>query len=178
MKLKHYDNDGRARFVTFCIHRSIAILTNDPFRRIVVDAIDKSRAVHGFALLAYVVMPEHVHLVLRPPEVMKLGTVVGEIKRIAVKEILIHLSNADGQAVDRLTVSRNSVERRVLWQRRCYDHNCRNEKSVWEKVSYCHQNPVKRGLVKKAEDWEWSSCRWYEGDRDVPLQMDLAARQE
>ena len=178
MKLKHYDNDGRARFVTFCIHRRLPVLTNDPFRRIVVDAIDKSRAAHGFALLAYVIMPEHVHLVLWPTEVMKLGTVVGEIKRYAAREILSHLLKTGGQVPDRLTVSRNSVQRRVVWQRRCYDHNCRSEKSVWEKVEYCHQNPVKRGLVKDVEDWEWSSFRWYNGDRDVPLQMDMAARQE
>jgi REP element-mobilizing transposase RayT len=79
---------------------------------------------------------------------------------------------------DRLTVKRNSVERRVLWQRRCYDHNCRSETSVWETVEYCHQNPVKRGLAHAAGDWEWSSYRWYKGDRDVPMRMDLAARQK
>jgi putative transposase len=126
----------------------------------------------------YVIMPEHVHLVMWPPEVMKLGMVVGEIKRHAAKEILNHLSKTDSQVLDQLIVSRNSVERRVLWQRRCYDHNCRSEKSVWEKVEYCHQNPVKRGLVQDARDWIWSSSRWYDGDRDVSLQMDLAARQE
>ena len=175
MKLKHYDNDGHARFVTFCIHHSLPILTNDPFRRIVVDAIDKSRAAHGFEMLAYVIMPEHVHLVLWPPEIMKLGTVVGEIKRYAAKEILNNLSRADGLLLERLTVTRDSVERRVLWQRRCYDHNCRTEKAVWEKVNYCHQNPVKRGLVQSAEDWEWSSYRWYDAYREVPLQMDMAA---
>ena len=162
--------------VTFCIHRSLPLLTNDPFRGIVVNAIYKTRMTHGFALLGYVIMPEHVHLVLWPPEVMNLGTVVGEIKRSAAREILSHLSQMGSQVLDRLTVGRNSVERRVVWQRRCYDHNCRSESSVWEKVEYCHQNPVKRGLVKYAEDWEWSSCRWYNGHRDVPLQMDIAAR--
>jgi putative transposase len=144
----------------------------------VVNAIDKRRTAHSFVLLAYVIMPEHVHLVLWPPEAMALGTVVGEIKRCAAKETLSHLSKADGQVLDRLTVRRDSAERRVLWQRRCYDHNCRSETSVWEKVEYCHQNPVKRRLVHKAEDWEWSSYRWYKGDRDVPLQMDMAARQK
>ncbi len=176
MKLKHYDNDGRARFVTFCTHRRLPLLTNRRFRRIVVEAIDEHCAAHGFSVLGYVIMPEHVHLVLWPPEVMAVGSVVGEIKRSAAKEILNHLDAADSRVLNQLMVMRSSVSRRVVWQRRCYDHNCRSESSVWDKVEYCHRNPVERGLVRKAEDWEWSSCRWYAGHRDVPLQMDLAAR--
>ena len=150
MKLRHYDNDGRARFVTFCTHRRLPLLTNRSFRGIVVKSIDEVRSVHGFALLGYVIMPEHVYLVLWPPEVMDVGRVVGEIKRRSAIEMLSVLSRAESQVLDRLAVRRDSIERRVIWQRRCYDHNCRSESSVWEKAEYCHQNPVKRGLVRNA----------------------------
>ena len=39
-------------------------------------------------------------------------------------------------------------------------------------IEYLHANPVRRGLVAKAEDWEWSSARWFAGQRRVPLRMD------
>jgi REP-associated tyrosine transposase len=39
-------------------------------------------------------------------------------------------------------------------------------------IDYIHANPVRRGLVARAEDWEWSSARWYEGLRPVKLEMD------
>jgi putative transposase len=68
MKLKHYDNEGHARFVTFCTHRQIPVLTDDAARQAVVDSINDVKSSTGFQLLAYVIMPEHVHLVLVPAE--------------------------------------------------------------------------------------------------------------
>jgi putative transposase len=48
-----------------------------------------------------------------------------------------------------------------FWQKRYYDFNVRNEPQFVEKLRYIHQNPVKRGLCARAEDWEWSSFRQY-----------------
>jgi hypothetical protein len=48
-----------------------------------------------------------------------------------------------------------------FWQKRYYDFNVRNEPQFSEKLRYIHQNPVKRGLCARAEDWEWSSFRQY-----------------
>ena len=62
----------------------------------------------------------------------------------------------------------------VFWQRRCYDHNCRSTESVWKKVNYCHNNPVKRGLVSEPDNWIWSSYRYYAGYKQVVLEMDIA----
>lgn len=173
MKLKHYDNDGSVRFVTFCTHQRLPLLTNDRDRQIVANAIDKGREEHGFKLLAYVIMPEHVHLVILPPEGMRLGNVIGEIKQRSARDILRHLRQSGDLAMKKLIVVRNGKEKSAVWQRRCYDHNCRGEDSVWEKVNYCHQNPVSRGLVQDAAIWRWSSWRAYQGESDVPLQPDM-----
>ena len=59
-----------------------------------------------------------------------------------------------------------------LWQRRCYDRNCRTPESTREKIEYCHANPVRKGLVSHPWQWQWSSYNWYEGRNDVPIQMD------
>jgi putative transposase len=45
-------------------------------------------------------------------------------------------------------------------------------------IQYLHGNPVRRGLVAKAEDWEWSSARWYAGLRQVPIEMDAMVLEE
>jgi putative transposase len=60
----------------------------------------------------------------------------------------------------------------AVWQRRCYDHNCRTPEIVVEKLKYCHDNPVKRGLVNHPEDWPWSSYNWYQGRRDGIFEID------
>ena len=79
MKLKHYDHDGRARFVTFCTHQRIPVLTNDAFRAQIVSAISVARKTHRVRLIAYVIMPEHVHLVLVPDEDTKVGKIMGKM---------------------------------------------------------------------------------------------------
>jgi len=178
MKLKHFDNDGRARFVTFSTHQRFPILTNSPFRQVVVDSIAEVRERFGFQLAAYVIMPEHVHLIIIPSDRMKMGFVLGEIKRISAKRIHQLLLRGNNDLLPKLNVKRNAVYRFAFWQRRCYDHNIRSEESLWEKVNYCHYNPVKRGLVKEPEAWEWSSYRWYKGHRDVKLAMDFSVEEK
>jgi REP-associated tyrosine transposase len=161
MELKHYDHDGRARFVTFCTHKRIPILTNNRFRKIILDSIQYICKTHQLSLLGYVIMPEHVHLVIIPPEKIKLGPMIGEIKRISSIKIHDIMIETNSKFKDTMITKRDNIMKFTLWQRRCYDHNCRNDKSVWEMVNYCHNNPVKRGLVSRPEDWRWSSFKDY-----------------
>jgi putative transposase len=174
MDLRHYDGDGRARFVTFGIHRQLPLLTNAPARNEVVAAIRKIRQERYFKLLGYVIMPEHVHQVLMPAENDRLGRLIGEIKRESAVKILDRLIANKSPLLAKLKVVRNGAEKYALWQRRCYDHSCRSIKSVREKINYCHHNPVRRGLVTDPGSWEWSSYRWYCGMADVVLEIDSA----
>ena len=159
-KLKHYDNLGTARFITFTCYYRQPSLNHPRAKEILIDELDRARAKHGFRLLGYVLMPDHVHLVLFPPEGMKLGFVIREIKSRSARRYF-----ATAQIG-------SSGGRRVFWHRRCYDHNCRSAETVREKIQYCHNNPVKRGLVSDPSEWKWSSYNWYQGIKEVPLKMD------
>ena len=173
MRLKHFDHDGRARFVTFCTHKRIPVLTNDPFRESIIKSIESVRNEFEFRLLGYVIMPEHIHLVLIPKSETKVGEIVGKIKRLSAKEIHRTLKRQRNGLLSKLLVYRNGIEKFALWQRRCYDHNCRTDSSVWKKVEYCHNNPVKRGLVREPYRWNWSSFNCYAGAQEVPLANDV-----
>ena len=105
-------------------------------------------------------MPEHVHLVIFPIDGTPIGKVIREIKSLSAREWF----------KDKRIGNPDSI--RVFWQKRCYDYNCRTPGDVREKIIYCHNNPVRRGLVGEPAQWEWSSYNWYLGRRDVPLQMD------
>jgi putative transposase len=173
MKLKHFDHDGRARFITFCTHQRIPVLSNDLFRQIVADSIADVQKSSGFRLLAYVIMPEHVHLVLVPRIDSELGPLIGEIKRISARKIHLFLKRNNPALLGRFLVTRDGRPKFALWQRRCFDHNCRTEAEIWESVTYCHNNPVQRGLVGDAADWQWSSYRSYLGLPDIVLKIDI-----
>ena len=61
-KVKHYDREGDAHFLTFSCCQRLALLSKDRTRQWFLDALDKGRVKHGFDLWAWVIMPEHVHL--------------------------------------------------------------------------------------------------------------------
>ena len=158
-KLRHYDDLGTARFVTFSCYRKMEFLADANARSLLIMQIDMARFKHGFKLWGYVIMPDHVHLVIMPPKNMKLGLVIREIKSKMAREYFAQASPNVGVT-------------RVFWQKRCYDHNCRSAGTVREKIIYCHNNPVKRGLVRHPGEYRWSSYNWYAGQRDVPLALD------
>jgi putative transposase len=126
---------------------------------VLAEEVERARIGHGFSLLGYVFMPEHVHLVLFPPDSMKLGRVIGEIKSRSARRFFATRTIGPKDAV------------RVFWQRRCYDHNCRRPDTVREKINYCHNNPVRRGLVADPSEWKYSSFNAYQGRKEVPLQI-------
>ena len=159
-KLRHYDDLGTARFVTCSCFMRRPYLLEDRAMPILASEIDRAREQAGFLLLAYVFMPEHVHLVLWPPDGMKLGLVIGGVKAQAARRFFA----GTGIGVP--------AARRVFWQRRCYDHNCRTPETVREKINYCHNNPVRRELVPEPGQWRWSSFNAYQGMSDVPLTVD------
>lgn len=95
---------------------------------------------YEFRVVGYVVMPEHVHVLITEPSV---GTVAGAVQAI------------------KLSVARQR-EQRPFWLARYYDFVVYTEKKRVEKLRYIHRNPVARGLVERPEDWAWSSFRHYQ----------------
>jgi len=161
--LRHYDGLGAARFITFSCHRRLKLLT-DPFAAdAVASRLLAARAKFGFDLLAYVIMPNHVHLVINPRDGTKAGAVIGHVKFTSAHRILSKWKATHHPLLPALRVERDGELRLAFWQRRCYDHNCRTEASVMEKIEYCHNNPVKWGLVDDPSAWKWSSFQWYCG---------------
>jgi len=173
-KLRHYDNPGEARFITFCCHNKLPFFKDEKDFLIFIEELDKARAKHNFKMLGYVVMPNHVHLLLLPPNDMKLGLVIGEIKSLSARRILGRWRSDRVSMPDSIRVKRGERNKVVFWQRRCYDRNCRNEKELLQSIEYCHNNPVARGLAEYCSAWRWSSYNSYVGRGEAPLGIDLS----
>ena len=139
---------------------------------IFLDELSRARERHGFHILGYVIMPNHVHLVLHPPAGTEMGCVIGLIKTRSSRRILRAWKESDAKILSRLSVNTQGKTGFAFWQRRCYDHNCRGLESVRDKINYCHLNPVRAGLVAEPGDWPWSSYRWYHDMDEVVLDID------
>ena len=167
--LRHYDHLGTARFITFGCYRRHKLLSEPPVIVAVLQTLQLIRERHRLRLFGYVIMPEHVHLVLHPPDAVRLGPVIGELKSKSAARIVTERLLA---LPPDCRVVKDGRERFRFWQPRCYDHNGRTHETVTEKIEYCHKNPVTRGLVAEPGQWPWSSHNWWAGETEVPLLMD------
>ncbi|MCC6659782.1 MAG: hypothetical protein IT437_02730 [Phycisphaerales bacterium] len=125
--------------------------------------------------MAYVIMPDHFHALLFPrrhPYAMAgiLKTIKQPVARRAVEFLR---SRAPGH-LPRLRVQRpdGRIEHRFWQQGGGYDRNLWKPEALRNSVRYIHQNPVEAGLCENAEDWLWSSARWYSRMDGVVLPMD------
>lgn len=169
VRLRHYDGLNTARAINFSCYRRLFLLRNKAEREYFIESLKFVQMKYKFRLFGYVIMPNHVHLIIHPDDETMVGKIIGEIKAQSGKRILKLWKKRNLKILDML---RNSSGSYSFWQKRCYDHNCRTADKVAEKINYCHNNPVKAGLVKEPGDWEWSSYNWYMGLRDVPLEID------
>jgi putative transposase len=158
--LKRYYGKGDLHFITFSCYRRLPLLKTVRARDVFVKELGRVRDEMGFHLLGYVVMPEHVHLLMSEPPRGTPSTVLHRLKlRVARKLRKRRKPVCAGQM--RLPFSETEEPLRAFWQARFYDFNVYSEGKKKEKLNYMHANPVIRGLVKHPRDWRWSSWGFY-----------------
>lgn len=164
MAVQRYDIPNQARFLTFSCFRRVPLFESPEARDAFVEHIELQRARVAFEMIAYVVMKEHVHMVVLPSG-GELGPVMRGVKQGFARDTLARWREREAPVLERLLDS-DGITR--FWQRGGgYDRNVRDLDELREKVNYIHQNPVKSGFAERAEDWAWSSARDYLGDPGV-----------
>jgi putative transposase len=159
--LKRFHESGQTHFITFSCWRRRALLDTAVSRGTFELALERVRRKYQLCVYGYVVIPEHVHLLLSEPERSNLAQAIKWLK----------------QGVSRRSIGADEH----FWQERYYDHNVRDYESFVGKLRYIHRNPVKRGLCDKPEDWTWSSFRHYatgvEGVAEIESQWTATSRE-
>ncbi len=153
--LKRYYGQDHLHFLTCsCDHRQ-PWLASASRRDLFLQILEETRQRYGFVVAGYVVMPEHIHLLLSEPERGTPSTIMQVVKQRFARRVLG--KRKPGRAQTELWPA--SSER--VWQRRFYDFNLWSARKRIEKLVYMHRNPVKCGLVESPEQWRWSSYRSY-----------------
>ena len=142
-------HSGQFHFITFSCYRRQPLLARNNGNQIFEQQLESTRLRYGFVVLGYVLMPEHVHLLLNEPPTAALATVLQILKQQTSKAL-------------------KHPKETQFWQRRYYDFNVFTEEKTAEKLHYMHRNPVTRGLASHPQDWPWSSFRHHAtGERGI-----------
>jgi putative transposase len=174
-KVRTYNDPGHAHELTFsCFHR-LRLFAKDRSRLWFVSAMELARQRYDFAVWAYAIMPEHIHIIVCPrQDKYEIRQVRSALKIPVQRKALSYLREQAPEFLDRLCDRQPNGEIHYrFWQRGGgYDRNVTNTETLLKMVDYIHENPIRRGLVERATDWIWSSARFYEGYSDVPIAMD------
>ncbi|MFG0334196.1 MAG: transposase [Maioricimonas sp. JB049] len=163
-RIKHYHEPGHVHELTFSCYRQMKLLTNDIWRRMLAESLDRATHRHRYRLIAFVFMPEHVHIIVFPErDASGIPQLLNAIKRPFSFRVRKLLEENASSLRERLTVrQRPGVETFRFWQEGPgYDRNITSPGTLTKAIDYVHENPVRRKLCERAVDWKWSSARQF-----------------
>jgi putative transposase len=165
--LKRYYGEGYLHFITFSCHHRRTLLGSPARRNLFLKILEQVRRSYRFVVVGYVVMPEHVHLLLGEPERGNPSVVMQVLKQRFVRRLL--RSDRRRCHPSQGWLWGPGLQAGEVWQRRFYDFVVWGKRKRIEKLRYLHRNPVKRGLVLQPEQWAWSSFRHYQTGEAGPV---------
>ena len=166
-RLHRYYGRGHFHFITSSCYHQRPLLGTAARRNLSLAIMEQVRLRYGFVVLGYVIMPEHIHLLISEPDRGTPSTVMQVLKQRFARRVLSELRRKERPEQSRLWQA--TLQSGHVWQRRFYDFVVRSEEKKIEKLRYIHRNPVKRGLALEPNQWAWSSFRWYAHGEPGPV---------
>jgi REP-associated tyrosine transposase len=159
--LRRFYGGGDLHYITCSCYQRKPFLGSTSGRDLFLKIFEQVRQKYEFEVVGYVVMPEHIHLLIGEPDDGSVAVIMQVLKQRVARRCLARAR------------SRSSEETAppTFWLPRFYDFNVFSQKKTIEKLDYMHWNPVRRGLVGSPEQWQWSSYRYYALGQDGPVRV-------
>jgi putative transposase len=164
--MRRRDVPGTARFLTFSCFQRLSLFDNDRIKDHFVHRLREATGTHGVFLLAWVIMPEHLHLIVFTEDEERIPAFLRTLKRPFARKVLDRWRALRAPILPRLTDGSGETH---FWQAGGgYDRNVVGGELI-EKIQYIHRNPITRRLVDHSVDWKWSSAAAYAGVTDSEM---------
>jgi putative transposase len=160
--LRRWYGGGDLHFITSSCYQRKPFFDFASQRDLFLKIFEEVRQKYEFQVVGYVVMPEHVHLLIGEPDDGTVAIIMQVLKQRISRQCPAHGRSHLPEDADPLP----------FWYPRSYDFNVFSEKKLAEKLDYIHWNPVRRGLVASPEQWPWSSYRFYALGEEGPVKID------
>ncbi|MBI4717185.1 MAG: transposase [Planctomycetes bacterium] len=160
---ERYNTAGEAHALTFSCFQRRPFLGGDRARFWFLEALDDARRKLRFEVWAFVIMPEHVHLLIYPiGNEYSISDFLMSVKRPVARKTLRHVqAHAPSFLVHMRDAQPNGRTQYRFWQRDGgYDRNLVSDSTIHRTIDYIHANPVRRGLAPLPEEWRWSSAAY------------------
>jgi len=167
--------DAPCYYLTSVSKNRLPVFRTDAIKEVACKAVDEAHNSGGFALYAYVIMPDHLHLITDSK--LTTSNTARYVNGIVARRVLDYLKTKGFQSsLEKLRHETwENQHKYSLWDKHPNTRLLWNEEMLMQRVHYTHQNPVRAGLVERAEDYFWSSWRYWNRktlERE-PIKMDL-----
>lgn len=144
---KRVFENNRYVFITIVTNKRECLLIKNI--ELLRESFAKSQKFYKYELFAVVVLPEHIHMIIKPEKIEDYPKIVSRIKH--------HFSrNTDCQNAN-ISASKILKREKGIWQRRYWEHTIKDEDDLYKHVDYIHYNPVKHNIVNAVSEWKYSS---------------------
>lgn len=161
-----FDTHGNVFFVTFTTVGFIHLFNDPVFAEVIIENLQYYQKRGDFVILAYVVMPNHIHLVVTIADGKTISGCIGNLKRITSRQISSRLEQTKNRTlISRLheAAGKEPADDCRIWKPRFDCFALHDIETIRQKIAYVHNNPVKAGLVTCDVDWPYSSAAAYMG---------------
>ena len=144
--------------------------------RSLANSLSISREKHNYDIWAWVFMPEHVHILINPREIKySVSSILKSIKHPVSLKVIFKYQREMSTNLNLMSTGLSKPKYRLWQPGGGHDRNIYKSVELVELVDYIHNNPVKRGLVDKPEDWKWSSAREWLTEGTCPVSIDKSS---
>ncbi len=173
--MQRISKDTPCYFFTSVTNNRLAVFQTDKIKVIACKAIDEARNSGEFYLFAYVIMHDHIHTITGSQR--KPSDILRYINGVISKRVIDYLKENDFESslAQLRIMDKKRNYKHSLWQHHNNTFSITSDSMMLQKVNYIHQNPVVEGLVEKAEDYLYSSVRYWKNLplKDEPLEPDI-----
>ena len=163
-------------FLTSVTHHRLPVFRTEKFKQLLAKTFDEARTSAGILIFAYVIMPDHFHIITDGSR--KIAETLRYLNGISARRIIDHLKESGPESsLRKLQLAEKAGGYKYsLWEHHSDKFLITSESMMMQKVGYIHKNPVADGSAEAAEEYRFSSARYWMGKpllEDEPLEMDV-----
>ena len=171
---KFYNPEG-LYFISFAVVGWLDVFIRNEYKNLFVESLEYCQKSKGLEIHAWCIMSSHVHLIFRSTNGQKPELLIGDLKRFTSKAIVKGIQENPKESRKEFLLDyfqkeaekSSNVYRYQFWRHDNKPIELWSNKVIKQKVEYTHNNPVKAGLVFKAEDYVYSSAIDYAGQKGI-----------
>lgn len=165
-------DQGAVHFVTFTVHQWVDVFTRKAYTEILLESLKYCQQTKGLEVFAWVIMSNHCHLILRARN-ENLSDIIRDLRKFTAKKIFKAIQENPLESRKKWLEMTLSFENQIwFWEKGYHGEEIFSSSFFQTKANYIHENPVRAGIVEKAEDYLFSSAGDFFGVRKGALELE------